>query len=73
MDNNQLSKSGIILDLKQGLDIEYKALAGYEDFLKIIQDKADQDIIEMIIEDEKKHVSMVEELIAMVNDDYKEA
>ena len=72
MENNRLSKNGLLLNLKQGLDIEYKALEGYEDFLKILEDQSDRDIIKLIIEDEKKHVKLVEELVAMVNEHYKE-
>ena len=47
-------------------------MEGYEDFMKIIKDKADQDIVSLIVKDEKRHVKMVEELIAMVNEKYKE-
>jgi rubrerythrin len=72
MEENRLSKNGILLNLKQSLNIEYKALEGYEDFLKIIKDKADEDIIRLILEDERKHVKLVEEMIAMVNEHYKE-
>jgi rubrerythrin len=62
-----MSKNEIILNLKTCLDIEYKALEGYQDFIKSIRDKVDQDKIEMIIEDEKKHVKIVERLINLVN------
>ena len=69
---SKLSKNGLLLNLKQSLEIEYKALEGYEDFMKIIKDKADQDAIQLIIEDEKKHIKMVEELVRVVNEKYIE-
>ncbi len=65
---NALGKNSLILNLKQALDVEYKALEGYKDFLELIKDKADQNMIEMIAEEEKTHIKIVEGLITMVNE-----
>jgi rubrerythrin len=64
----ELTKNDIILNLKEALNAEYKALEGYEDVLRLIKDKADVNKVEMIIADERKHVNMVEALIALINE-----
>ena len=63
-----MTKNDIILNLKQALNSEYKALDGYDDLLRLIDDDIDRNVIEMIIEDEKNHVKIVEDLINLVND-----
>ena len=66
--DNKLSKNSLILNLKQALEVEYKALEGYEDLEKLLKDKTDKNIIEMIADVEKGHIRIVENLIAMVNE-----
>ena len=66
--NCELTKNDIILNLKEALNAEYKALEGYEDVLRLIKDKTDENMIEMIISDERKHIKMVEALIDLVNE-----
>ena len=66
-----MTKNDIILNLKEALNAEYKALEGYEDVLRLIKDKTDQNIIEMIIDDEEKHIKIVEEMIQLVNEHAK--
>lgn len=63
----QMTKNDIILNLKEALNSEYKALDGYEDFLRLIEDKVDRNIIEMIIIEEREHIKIAEALIDMVN------
>ena len=63
-----MTKNDIILNLKQALNSEYKALDGYDDLLRLIDDDTDRNVIEMIIEDEKRHVKIVEDLINLVNE-----
>ncbi len=62
----QITREDIVLNLKQGLDAEYKALEGYRDLIKLITDKVDRNKLEMVIADEEKHIKIVERLIALV-------
>jgi len=66
-----MSKNDIIINLKHGLDSEYRALEGYRDLIRLIDDKTDQNKLEMVIADEEKHIEMVEHLINMVNEEIK--
>ena len=63
-----MTKNDIILNLKQALNSEYKALDGYDDLLRLINDDTDRNVIEMIIKDEKNHIKIVEDLISLVNE-----
>lgn len=65
--NCSLNKNGIILNLNEGLEIEYRALDMYRDLLTRLNDKVDKNMVEMIIDDEKKHIKLVENLIEIVN------
>ena len=70
-ENCSMNKNGIIINLKEGLEIEYRALDMYRDLLTRLKDKVDINMIELIIEDEKKHIKLVENLIDVVNKNLK--
>jgi rubrerythrin len=67
----KMDKNDIILNLKHGLDAEYRALDAYREFLPRIEDKTDRNLVEMIIADEKRHIKIVEQLINLVNESVK--
>ncbi|MFH1173062.1 MAG: ferritin family protein [bacterium] len=55
-----LSPTEVVNNLKNNLAAERQALSFYQDFLDVLEDEGDRQKIAAIIEDEKRHVKIVE-------------
>jgi rubrerythrin len=63
-----MNRNDILFNLNEGLKAEYKAIDVYQDLLRKLKDKADRNAIELVLEDEHKHVRYLEEMIKIVNE-----
>ena len=63
-----MNRNDIVFNLKEGLKAEYRAVDVYKELLPKLTDKTDQNTIELVIEDEKKHIRFLEEMIITVNE-----
>ncbi len=65
-----MSKDAIIFDLNKGLEAEYRAMELCEKLMPLLDHELDKKDIEGIIEDEKEHIEITNNLIEIVNKYY---
>ncbi|MEI7497845.1 MAG: hypothetical protein WCK11_01005 [Candidatus Falkowbacteria bacterium] len=67
-----LNQKDAIFDLNQALKAEERALESYQMIVDLLDSDAEQETISNVIEDEKRHIAMVKELISDLTGNYQE-
>ncbi|MFA6382391.1 MAG: hypothetical protein WCX08_03955 [Candidatus Buchananbacteria bacterium] len=62
-----MTKESILENLNNGLEFEDKARGSCEEIMSFFDDKATQDTIRYIRDDEVKHLALVKEIIRIIN------
>jgi rubrerythrin len=60
-----MSQEGILSNLQKGLNSEVRAYDLCRELLDYIEDENDKKVIEKIMQDEKEHIKITEELISV--------
>lgn len=65
-----MEKDGIIFNLKKGLEAEDRAMEACQNLLPLLDNNEDKKEIFKIIQDEKRHIEIVKQLIETVTKYY---